>query len=308
MSETTGTPLAAGLAAFLQHLTHERRLSPHTVAAYGQDLEVFLTWAKPLGLEDWGMVREPHVRDFIARRHREGQSAKSLARALSSLRSLFRYLLRERQVISNPAQGARAPKGQRRLPHTMDADQLGALLDAPAEDPLGWRDVAMLELFYSSGLRLAELVAVNEGDIDVSLGELEVVGKGRKTRRVPVGRQALEAIGKWRQVRPSLARPGEPALFVSRQGTRIHPRTVQRRVDEWAKHHAAPSHLHPHLLRHAFASHLLESSGDLRAVQELLGHADIGTTQIYTHLDFQHLAEVYDSTHPRARRTKNGGS
>jgi integrase/recombinase XerC len=235
-------------------------------------------------------------------RHRAGAGGKTIQRELSALRSLFRYLLREGDVGQSPAQGVRAPKSPRKLPGTLDADQLCALLDHPDDEPLALRDTAMIELFYSSGLRLAELVSVNLGDIDMDDGTLEVLGKGAKTRRVPVGRHAREAVVHWLKVRPLLAGSGERALFVSQRGNRIHPRTVQQRLQRWALEKGATRNVHPHLLRHSFASHLLESSGDLRAVQELLGHADISTTQVYTHLDFQHLAQVYDKAHPRAKR------
>ena len=203
---------------------------------------------------------------------------------------------------SNPAEGVRAPKVRRHLPHTLDADQLGRLLELPGEDPLDHRDRAIMELFYSSGLRLAELVALDVRDVQAGDDVLEVVGKGHKSRRVPIGRFARAAIERWLAARGTLAKARETALFVSRRGTRISARAVQERLRRRAIEQGVPQHVHPHLLRHSFASHLLESSGDLRAVQELLGHADIGTTQIYTHLDFQHLAQVYDQAHPRARR------
>jgi integrase/recombinase XerC len=222
------------------------------------------------------------------------------------LRTLFEYLIRERVLGQNPARRVRAPKAPRRLPATFDADGLGALLDAGdgAGDALSLRDTAMVELLYSSGLRLAELVAVEVRDIDPAEAMLTVTGKGAKTRRVPIGSRALGAIGAWLALRPQLAHAHETALFVSARGRRIHPRTVQQRLRRWALERGAARNLHPHLLRHSFASHLLESSGDLRAVQELLGHADIATTQVYTHLDFQHLAQVYDQTHPRARKRR----
>jgi integrase/recombinase XerC len=204
----------------------------------------------------------------------------------------------------SPAVGVRAPKTPRKLPVTLEADQLCQLLDQPQDDLLAIRDAAMVELFYSSGLRLAELVAVNLGDIDGADAALSVTGKGAKTRRVPVGAKAREAVERWLRVRANLAAEGERALFVSSRGGRIHPRTVQARLAQWARERGATRGLHPHLLRHSFASHLLESSGDLRAVQELLGHADISTTQIYTHLDFQHLAQVYDQAHPRAKKKR----
>ncbi len=291
------------IESFLGHLAHERRLSEQTLIAYRRDLERLSDWlseAESLAIEK---LDEQAVRQYLAWRHRHGASGKTLQRELSSLRSLYRWLLREGLAGSNPAVGVRAPKSPRRLPATLDADQLCSLLDHPADDDLlAIRDQAMVELFYSSGLRLAELVSVNVGDIDMAEGELGVLGKGSKTRRVPVGLKAREAVQRWMQVRANLAGAGEPALFVSSSGTRINPRTVEVRIARWARLQGATRDLHPHLLRHSFATHLLESSGDLRAVQELLGHADIGTTQIYTHLDFQHLAQVYDQAHPRAKK------
>lgn len=287
---------------FIAHLAHERRLADHTLSNYRRDLERLRGW---LADTDGGAIAQldaHRVRQYIAWRHRCGASGKTLQRELSSLRSLYRWLLREGRADVNPGVGVRAPKTPRKLPTTLDADQLCSLLDHADDDLLTLRDTAMIELFYSSGLRLAELIGVNLGDIDMTDGELSVLGKGAKTRRVPVGAKARAAIREWLRVRANLANPDEPALFVSSRGTRIHPRTVQVRLDRWARFQGASQHLHPHLLRHSFATHLLESSGDLRAVQELLGHADIGTTQIYTHLDFQHLAQVYDQAHPRARK------
>lgn len=291
------------IAAFLGHLAHERRLSAQTVTAYRRDLERLRDWLADTAAGAIDRLDEQAVRRFLAWRHRRGASGRTLQRELSSLRSLYRWLLREGIAASNPAVGVRAPKSPRRLPATLDADQLCRLLDHPVDDDLlAVRDRAMIELFYSSGLRLAELVAVNLGDLDLAEGELVVLGKGAKTRRVPVGAQARTALRSWMQVRPDLAGGEEPALFVSSRGRRIHPRTVEARLARWARSQGATRDLHPHLLRHSFATHLLESSGDLRAVQELLGHADIGTTQVYTHLDFQHLAQVYDQAHPRARK------
>jgi integrase/recombinase XerC len=290
------------LEPFLRHLAHERRLSPHTLTSYRRDLTRIRDWLTAEGRGPWERVDQATVRRYAAWRHRGGASGRTLQRELSALRTLFRYLLREGLVGHNPAQGVRAPKSPRKLPGTLDADQLCALLDHPDDEPLALRDTAMVELFYSSGLRLAELVSVNLGDIDMNDGTLEVTGKGAKTRRVPVGRQARDAIARWLGVRGGLAGMEERALFVSSRGGRIHPRTVQERLRRWAIGQGATRHVHPHLLRHSFASHLLESSGDLRAVQELLGHADISTTQVYTHLDFQHLAQVYDKAHPRARK------
>ena len=292
----------ADLEAFLHHLAHERRASPHTLTNYKRDLDRIRAWLQAGRHGPWERVDQQGVRQYVAWRHRNGASGKTLQRELSALRSLYRYLLREGQVEQNPARGVRAPKSPRKLPSTLEADQLCSLLDHRDDEPLSLRDTAMIELFYSSGLRLAELISINLGDIDMEDGALEVTGKGAKTRLVPVGTKARQAIVRWLRVRGRFADPGEAALFVSQRGNRIHPRTVQQRVNRWARDQGAGRNMHPHLLRHSFASHLLESSGDLRAVQELLGHTNISTTQVYTHLDFQHLAQVYDKAHPRAKK------
>ena len=291
---------------YLDHLRDQRRLSARTLDAYRRDLTDFLAWAETDTPVDWARLRQDQVRAYAAARHRAGLSAKSLQRRLSSLRGLFGFLLREGRVDANPAEGVRAPKVNRHLPEVLDADQLQHLLDLPGEDALSRRDAAMMELFYSSGLRLAELAALDLSDLDRRERIVEVTGKGKKTRRVPVGRPALRAIERWLPHRDDgLATADESALFVGRGGRRLSHRAIQQRLAQRAREQGLPQRLHPHLLRHSFASHLLESSGDLRAVQELLGHADIATTQIYTHLDFQHLAQVYDQAHPRARK-KNG--
>lgn len=292
------------LQSFLDYLHYERRLSPRTLAAYRRDLEDFLAWLGKHGTVAWSRVDSQQVRSYAASRHRQGLSPKSLQRHLSAIRAWFRYLLREGQVRANPADGVRAPKVDRRLPHTLDADQLGRLMALPGDTPLDRRDRAIMELFYSSGLRLAELVALNVADMHSSDGLLQVTGKGNKTRRLPVGRFATEAVARWLVTRPQLAKAGEPALFVGQRGSRLSARSVEARLRQRAIEQGMPRHVHPHMLRHSFASHVLESSGDLRAVQELLGHADISTTQIYTHLDFQRLAQVYDQSHPRARRKR----
>jgi len=290
---------------FILYLRHERRLSGHTVSGYQRDLQRMVEWCDARAILRWQDLKQHHARDFLAGRHRKGISGKSLQRELSVLRSLFRYLIREGETDQNPIQGVRAPKVKRHLPATLDTDQLGRILDVKAGTPLELRDLAMMELFYSSGLRLAELISLELQDIDPRDPILVVTGKGAKTRHLPVGRMAQQALQRWIEVRTDLAAPNEPALFVSSRGTRIHPRTVQQRIARWAESNDAALHVHPHMLRHSFASHLLESSGDLRAVQELLGHADISTTQIYTHLDFQHLAQVYDNAHPRARKKRD---
>jgi len=287
---------------YLVHLETERRLSPHTLSNYRRDLLGVADFCEAQGLSRWQALDAKHVRSYLAARHRAGIGGRSLARALSALRSFLRFLIREGELSVNVAQGVRAPKAARKLPEPLDADEMGRLLALPAEQPLAARDWAMLELMYSAGLRLAELVSLNVGDVDLAEGRVPVTGKGGKTRVVPVGRYARDALAAWQRHRAGLAGPDEPALFVSRRGGRLSPRSVQQRFRLWGIKQGIASRVHPHKLRHAFASHLLESSGDLRAVQELLGHADISTTQVYTHLDFQHLAEVYDKAHPRARK------
>lgn len=289
---------------FLRHLETERYLSPHTLSNYRRDLRAVITFCSEHNIDSWQSLTAQHVRAWLAARHRAGLGGKSLARALSALRSFLRYWVGEEQLKNNVAQGVRAPKVSRKLPEPLDADEMQQLLTAPADndDPLLVRDNAMLELMYSSGLRLAELVSLNVGGIDLADDSVRVTGKGGKERVVPVGRYAREALERWHVARQGLANVDEPALFVSRRGGRLSPRSVQQRFRQQGVKQGIDSRVHPHKLRHAFASHLLESSGDLRAVQELLGHADISTTQIYTHLDFQHLAEVYDKAHPRARK------
>lgn len=291
---------------FQQHLKTERRLSPHTLSNYQRDLRGIVAYCDSAAVADWPSLDAKHVRAYLATRHRQGIGGRSLARALSTLRSFLRFLIREGELQKNVAQGVQAPKAPRKLPEPLDVDEMTQLLskDGNTDDPLVARDNAMLELMYSAGLRLAELVSLNMGQIDLRDGSVEVIGKGGKTRVVPVGRYAREAILVWQKRRGELANADESALFVGQRGARITPRAVQQRFRQRGIQQGINSRVHPHKLRHAFASHLLESSGDLRAVQELLGHADISTTQIYTHLDFQHLAQVYDKAHPRARKGK----
>jgi len=294
--------LEPAIDCFLEHLHTERRLSAHTLESYRRDLSQLSAYARRQGVADWGALQTAQVRGYVAERHRQGLAGRSLARALSALRTFYGYLLREAAVKHNPALGVGVPKARKRLPATLDVDQLNHLLALPGDDPLVLRDQALMELMYSSGLRLAETVDLDLEGLDLADGTVRVTGKGAKTRVVPVGRQAREALRRWLQVRLALAGAGEHAVFVSQHGRRLSPRTVQQRLDLWAKRRGLAGPLHPHMLRHSFASHLLESSGDLRSVQEMLGHADISTTQVYTHLDFQHLAKVYDRAHPRARK------
>ena len=293
----------AWLQRFDAHLGSERRLARLTRYHYRRDLEALAEYCSELGVLVWEEVTAEHIRGFIAQRHRAGLAGRSLQRSLSSIRTFYRYLIREGVARYDPATGTRAPRSGRRLPEVLDVDALAHLLDdLPAGDALTVRDVAMFELLYSCGLRLAELAGVTESAVREHESELRVTGKGAKTRLVPIGRQARRALTQWLALRPGIARADEPALFVTRQGRQMSPRGIQARLRRLAERQGLQRRVHPHMLRHSFASHLLESSGDLRAVQELLGHAHIATTQVYTHLDFQHLARVYDAAHPRARR------
>ncbi len=289
----------AKIDAFLGTLQH---LSVHTRKAYAGDLAFFLDYCRQLEVGKWQDVDGRQVRGYITQRHRQGTGGRSLRRNLSSIRAFYRYLLAAGEVTNNPAEGISAPKSEKRLPKTLDVDQTSRLVEIKGDKALTLRDRAILELMYSSGLRLAECVSLDIYSVDIRDGLVTVTGKGNKTRKVPVGNYALDAVGAWLKVRPQLAALDETALFVSTRGRRISARSVQQRLRHWALKQGLDTNVHPHMLRHSFATHLLESSGDLRAVQELLGHADISTTQVYTSLDFQHLASVYDQTHPRARK------
>jgi len=287
---------------FFVYLESERGLSPRTLNAYQRDIDQLLQFLAEEEINQAEHVTQHHIRAFIARRHRQGLGGKSLQRVLSAVRSFFRWMLREGFVQHNPATPVRAPKSPRHLPATLDADTIGQLLDIPCDTPLAIRDKAIMELFYSSGLRLSELASLCWEQIDLGSGMVTVTGKGNRSRMVPVGRIAVKALLEWRKARGQFASFEEPHVFVSQRGNPIATRTIQARIRYWAKRQGIPQNIYPHLLRHSFASHMLESSGNLRAVQELLGHADISTTQIYTHLDFQHLAKVYDKAHPRAKK------
>jgi len=288
--------------AFLLWLRDIRRVSPHTVSNYRRDLDKLLTFAGEQSITDWSDLKTVQVQHWVARLHQRGLGPASLRRILSACRSFFNYLLQEGKLENNPAVGVITPKTGRNLPDTLTPDQIGSLVAIRENDPIASRDRAIIELLYSSGLRLAEIVSLDLFDVDLNEGMVRVTGKGDKTRLVPVGRMALEALRHWLQQRQNLARSSTQALFISNQGRRISPRNVQQRLKHWSMKQGLDTPVHPHMLRHSFATHVLESSGDLRAVQELLGHADISTTQIYTHLDFQHLARIYDAAHPRARR------
>jgi len=294
----------AWIERYLAHLRTERRLSPHTESNYRRDLSALAAFCEAERLGSWRKLDNFHIRTFAAREHRDGLGPRSVQRRLSALRGFFNYLIRERVIKANPAADIQAPKAARRLPKTLDVDQVASLLERKAADPLSRRDLAMMELLYSSGLRLAELAGLDLADLDLADRTVRVLGKGSKTRILPVGRQALTALRAWLGERTTLAKPDVTALFVGQNGRRLGARAIQQRIRRWAAGSDLGVPVHPHLLRHSFATHLLESSRDLRGVQELLGHADISTTQIYTHLDFQHLARVYDESHPRARRRK----
>jgi integrase/recombinase XerC len=287
---------------FLDCLRDERGLSPRTVAAYRRDLQLFSEELSQQGISGPGHAAEHDIRRFIARLHRQGLGARSIQRLLSATRSFYRWLMREGLAKHNPAAQVRAPKVARKLPGTLDTDAVARLLDIREDSPLALRDKAIMELFYSSGLRLSELAGLRWDQVDVASGLITVTGKGNKTRVVPLGSYAAAALAAWNRVRGQFAGFEETCIFVSNRGSPISVRTIQSRIKYWARRQGLPQKVYPHLLRHSFASHMLESSGDLRAVQELLGHADISTTQVYTHLDFQHLASVYDKAHPRAKK------
>lgn len=293
-------PLPPPVLAWLDFLEHQRRSSPHTLTGYRRDLTRLVALAAGRELTS---LRASDIRRFSAQLHRGGLEARSIARTLSAWRSCFRWLHARDMVGDNPVQGVRPPKAGKPLPKALSVDATAALLDARPEDLLEVRDLAMFELFYSSGLRLAELAGLNvDGSWSIADGEVTVLGKRGKIRRVPVGGKALEALQEWLAQRSTIAAPGETALFVSMRGGRLSQGMIRARLARWAREKGLAQHVHPHMLRHSFASHVLQSSGELRAVQELLGHASIRSTQVYTHLDFQHLAKIYDATHPRARR------
>ena len=289
------------LGAYLEHLSHQRHLAAGTRRNYHQDIEALFALNPGVALE---RMQAQHIRRSVAQLHARGLSGRTIAHMLSAWRGLFTWLARHRGYSANPCLGLRAPKESRALPKALSPEAAGQLLDAPAETPPEVRDKAMFELAYSSGLRLAELVSLDLAHAEVMLrdAEVTVTGKGGKTRSVPVGAKARLAIAAWLRSRALLARAGVLALFVGARGERIAPGVVRARLGQWARRAGLPVHVHPHVLRHSFATHVLQSSGDLRAVQEMLGHSSISTTQVYTHLDFQYLAKAYDAAHPRAKK------
>lgn len=300
----TASVLTSHVDGFLRYLKVERQLSPLTLLNYRRQLTAIIHIAEEMKLSGWQQCDAAAVRSLAVRSRRAGLQASSLALRLSALRSFFDWMVSQGELKANPAKGITTPKAGRHLPKNIEVDDVNHLLDIDLNDPLAVRDRAMLEVMYGAGLRLSELVNMNCGHIDLSTGEVWVMGKGSKERRVPVGRSAVTWVEHWLDLR-ELFGPGDDALFLAKTGKRISARNVQKRFAEWGIKQGLSSHVHPHKLRHSFATHMLESSGDLRAVQELLGHANLSTTQIYTHLDFQHLASVYDAAHPRAKRGKS---
>ncbi len=294
--------LTDALDRFDDYLRVERQIAAATRNAYARDLHRLARFATHEGLDDWSELTGDTVRRFIARERRRGLSARSLARCLAAVRTLYRWLLRERAVGHDPAAELSPPRERRPLPRSLEVEEAERLVAVPGDDAVARRDRALLELFYSSGIRLAELAGLGVADVDLTEGSARVTGKGNRARVVPVGSAARRALHEWLAVRADQAAADEAALFVSARGRRLSRRAIQQRVRLWGQRLGLEQRVHPHMLRHSFATHVLESSADLRAVQELLGHADIGTTQIYTHLDFSHLAEVYEAAHPRARR------
>lgn len=298
--DSTAGPFAADLQHFYRFLQSEKQFSPHTLKAYQRDISRLMGFIDAQRITAWGSLDEQHIRQFVSQLHRQGMGGKSIQRLLSSLRRLFRYLQVNQLISSNPAAHVRAPRSARRLPEVMHPQQLQQLLNTRTEQPLELRDHAILELLYAGGLRLSELISLNIQDIDWGSRQLQVLGKGRKQRHCPFGRAAETALKKWLKCRDNLVKSGENALFISKSGNRLSASSIRARIHKLCREKGIEQRVYPHLMRHSFASHMLEASQDLRAVQELLGHAHLKTTQIYTHLDFQQLAKTYDAAHPRA--------
>lgn len=298
--DSSAGPFAADLQHFYRFLQSEKQFSPHTLKAYQRDISRLMGFIDAQRITAWGSLDEQHIRQFVSQLHRQGMGGKSIQRLLSSLRRLFRYLQVNQLISSNPAAHVRAPRSERRLPEVMHPQQLQQLLNTRTEQPLELRDHAILELLYAGGLRLSELISLNIQDIDWGSRQLQVLGKGRKQRHCPFGRAAETALKKWLKCRDNLVKSGENALFISKSGNRLSASSIRARIHKLCREKGIEQRVYPHLMRHSFASHMLEASQDLRAVQELLGHAHLKTTQIYTHLDFQQLAKTYDAAHPRA--------
>lgn len=295
-------PFVDAIRQFCQYLQNEKQMSPHTQSNYRRDLQKFQALCETYARNEWHLLDAKFIRQAVANLHREGLGGKSLQRWLSSLRSFFHFCIKQHWLTFNPADGIAAPKTAKNLPKTLDVDQAAQFVEVQGNAFIAQRDRALVELLYSSGLRLAEIASMNINDMDLREAMVTVTGKGRKTRTLPVGSQAVRAIKDWLEHRTMFVTSSEIALFVTQRGTRMSHRAIQMRLQQLSIKQGMENPVHPHMLRHSFASHMLESSGDLRLVQEMLGHANIATTQIYTHLDFQHLAKVYDQAHPRAGR------
>ena len=285
---------------FFRYLETERRYSQNTIRSYQRDLEHFSVHLQDKKLSRWAELKPHHIRTYASQIFIEGLGAKSIQRRLSAIRSFMNYLLREGMIKNNPAEGVKTPKAPKKLPGVLDIQQISQLLDIQETDPLSLRDKAIIELIYSSVLRLSDIVRLNPIDLNLSDKSLTVIGKGDKTRMLPIGNEAIKSLRSWLSCRNELANPEEEALFVGSRGNRLSRRSIQSRIKHWARKNGIQQDVYPHLLRHSFATHMLEASGDLRAVQELLGHKDISTTQVYTHLDFEHLSKTYDKAHPRS--------
>jgi len=299
------SPFGADLLQFYQFLKSEKQFSKHTVESYRRDITRFIDFCEAHSIKNWDALDEAHIRQFVSQVHRQGLGGKSIQRLLSALRRLFLYLQINRLMLNNPAANVRAPKSERKLPDVMQPQQIEHLLFTNSEEPLVIRDHAMLELLYGSGLRLAELIDLNLNDINWQSSYLSVVGKGRKERHCPFGRQADKMLKKWIKCRENITNESENAVFVNNRGGRLSAAGIRSRIQKLCREKGIDQRVYPHLMRHSFASHMLEASQDLRAVQELLGHAHLKTTQIYTHLDFQQLAKTYDAAHPRAVKNKH---
>lgn len=290
---------------FNRYLTTERRVSPHTTSSYRREINSLVTFCDREGIKHWPDVLVPEVRRFAARSHARGLSPQSVQRRLSAVRTFMKFLVREGVTGANYAEVVQAPKAGRRLPSVLDVDQMARLIEIPQGEAYAVRDRAIMELLYSSALRLSELTSLNRGDVDLRDRVVRVLGKGNVARIVPVGSFAIQALQRWLRVRSQTAKDGEEAMFIGRAGRRLCGRAIALRVDYWAKRQGIATHVHPHMFRHACATHVLESSGSIREVQELLGHSSISTTQIYTHLNAQYLFEAYEKAHPRAHRVKD---
>ena len=296
---TSISPNQKYLQGYLAWLSNEKQYSDLTAENYARDLKHLFELAAETPLKN---LKIHHIRRYISQLHSKGLGGRSLARMLSAWRGFYNYLMRDHGLTDNPCAGLRAPKSPKTLPQALSPDEATRMVDLPTDTPAAIRDKAIFELFYSSGLRLAELVNLDPVQLDLNAGEVRVTGKGSKTRIVPLGQFAITALQAWLAIRDSIAKENETALFVGPRGSRISPRVVQLRMKQWGVTQGITSNVHPHLLRHSFATHVLQSSGDLRAVQEMLGHASISTTQVYTHLDFQYLSKIYDAAHPRAKK------